>query len=341
MIACTTLINSPLKESIDWILIDSTASTNKHRSLLNRLYGAVLRMIEFIYHLLFSRVDVVLLFCSGGFSFREKGAMAILAKWWKKKVILAPRSGLIIDDIERSKSFKKYVVRVLNALDTLICQGESWKRFYGDLSSNPSLQLVVIHNWIELEKWRDFQFKPPSSETKVVFLGWINKNKGVFDLLEASKLTDPNVIFLLGGNGDAFTALEQIVFEQGLQERFLLLDWVTGPKKMELLQQADIFVLPSYREGYPNALLEAMATKTPVISTYTGSIPDLITPGKNGMLIEPGDHKALAEKINQLHQNHGLKRQLAESAFAKLQNNNDLQIALKKMRDVLSCTNHG
>jgi glycosyltransferase involved in cell wall biosynthesis len=69
--------------------------------------------------------------------------------------------------------------------------------------------------------------------------------------------------------------------------------WVSGTKKAELLNKCDIYVLPSYNEGLPISILEAMSYGKPVISTNVGGIPEIVKPGFNGWLFQPGDRDAL------------------------------------------------
>jgi glycosyltransferase involved in cell wall biosynthesis len=79
-----------------------------------------------------------------------------------------------------------------------------------------------------------------------------------------------------------------------------------GRDRFHYLQKASIFVLPSFAEGFPVAILEAMAAGLPVVSTHVGGIPDMIHPGENGFLFDPGDVNALADIIESLIPNAGL-----------------------------------
>jgi len=82
--------------------------------------------------------------------------------------------------------------------------------------------------------------------------------------------------------------------------RVKLLGWVEGSAKAGLLDQAGVFLLPSYNEGLPVALLEAMAHGVPVVATRVGAIPDAVTDGETGYLIEPGDVDALVDRVSRL-----------------------------------------
>ena len=86
----------------------------------------------------------------------------------------------------------------------------------------------------------------------------------------------------------------------------------------ELLQTMDIFVMSSLSEGLPLALLEAMASKIPVVATKTGGIPEVVEDKKDGLLVPPGDSKSLAHAINTLLCNPSLGQQLASNALRKV-----------------------
>ena len=86
----------------------------------------------------------------------------------------------------------------------------------------------------------------------------------------------------------------------GLGNAVTFAGWVRGEEKLALLQEAALLALPSYAEGVPIAVLEAMAAGLPVVTTPVGGIPDLIADGRNGLLVQPGDVPALASAINRL-----------------------------------------
>lgn len=79
-----------------------------------------------------------------------------------------------------------------------------------------------------------------------------------------------------------------------------------------MLNGADVYVLPSYKEGLPISILEAMSYSLPVISTRVGGIPEIIMNGKNGLLINPGDKEALYESIIKLKNSEELRIRMGE-----------------------------
>ena len=104
----------------------------------------------------------------------------------------------------------------------------------------------------------------------------------------------------------------------GLAAQVEFLGWVAGEAKQAQLAQADVFVLPSYNEGLPVSLLEAMAYGVPVISTRVGGIPELVRDGIDGFLIEPGDRAALEDRLRRLAEDARLRQTMGDAARADI-----------------------
>jgi glycosyltransferase involved in cell wall biosynthesis len=104
-----------------------------------------------------------------------------------------------------------------------------------------------------------------------------------------------------------------------------------------MFSESDIFVFPSYfdEECFPLVILEAMSARLPIVATRIGAIPEMITDGKEGMLVEPGDPHQLAEKIEELIMDPELKKKLGNRAHAKFKHAFDITIFEKKMRSIL------
>ena len=108
-----------------------------------------------------------------------------------------------------------------------------------------------------------------------------------------------------------YDALDRKSGEYG--DEFRLRPNVSNQEKNELYMGCDIFLLPTYAEGLPNALLEAMSFGLPVITTPVGAIPEVIKDGENGFLIDPGDAKALSDRIITLIEDPGLRETMGKN----------------------------
>lgn len=122
----------------------------------------------------------------------------------------------------------------------------------------------------------------------------------------------PHILFLFAGRDDSNGAIEEMARETGAAIHIRFLGYC--PEPAEILAISDMFLLPSHWEGCPAALLEAMAMGLPCIATKAGGIPEIITNGKNGVLIPPAEPSAIAEAILHLAEKPHEARALAASA---------------------------
>ena len=159
----------------------------------------------------------------------------------------------------------------------------------------------------------------------MIFLGRIGERKGVFDLLDAVVGVQDDcrgkARFYIGGDGDT-AKLKNSIAEGAVADLVEFIGWVSGEQKEELLERSHVMILPSYNEGLPISLLEAMSYGMPLISTHVGGIANILTDGENGFVVEPGNAKQIGLAITKyidkpgLVNLHGQKSfQLAESFF--------------------------
>ncbi|HEY0833853.1 MAG TPA: glycosyltransferase family 4 protein [Azospirillum sp.] len=200
---------------------------------------------------------------------------------------------------------RRYVRFVLNRLDRLFVLSREWGDFYGDLY--PRERLVVIPNPVVVPPAVDegpaADQGPEADDGPVVLaLGRLGPGKGTYDILDAIPAVVarfPTARFWFGGDGEVDTVRARIAGEPWA-DRVRLLGWVDGAEKEAVLRAADVFLLPSYAEGLPMALLEAMAYGLPVVTTPVGGIPQAIAHGETGLLVDPGDVPALRAAIESL-----------------------------------------
>jgi glycosyltransferase involved in cell wall biosynthesis len=121
--------------------------------------------------------------------------------------------------------------------------------------------------------------------------------KGLSYLIEAvaDVAKDVNVAAVVAGEGPERPKLEALIKERGLERRIILAGQL--PKASQYLNAYDVFAFSSLKEGFPWAILEAMSAERPIVATTVGAIPEVIEDGVSGLLVPPGDAKAMAEKI--------------------------------------------
>ncbi len=123
----------------------------------------------------------------------------------------------------------------------------------------------------------------------VGYIGRLSVEKGVMNfVLSIPKILKemPDEKFLIGGDGPLREKIERYIIENSLSSRVILTGWISHDRLPEYLNQLKLIIIPSYTEGLPNIMLEAMACGTPVLASKVGAIPDIIIDGKTGFLME-------------------------------------------------------
>ncbi|BAY61779.1 group 1 glycosyl transferase [Calothrix brevissima NIES-22] len=214
---------------------------------------------------------------------------------------------------------------IKNVLSWVFCKStrfivlsDSWKKFYIENLGLKPEQVVILANPVkfplEVSQPIDSQ---NSQKVNFLFLGRIGERKGAFDLIEAFAAIPTeqkqNAQLIMAGDGEGQKA-KDLVEKLNLSEYITILDWVNEQQRDELLAKADVFVLPSYNEGLPMALLEAMSWGLSVITTPVGGIPELVIDRKNGLLVQPGDIRELSTAMQSLIANQEFKQTLGNNA---------------------------
>jgi len=206
------------------------------------------------------------------------------------------------------------------------------KKINEDLNLFESEKIIIIQNGISCSKFSnnsnmDFSILPINihslkNSVVITFIGRLSPEKGVFLLLEAIEIilknhSDVNLSIILVGDGPDKCELEK--FAKKLMMHYEIRIFLPGYSKRirEYLALSNIFVLPSFYEGFGLALVEAMAAGLPVIASASGGIPEIIEDNKDGLLFPVGNATRLAEKILQLLNSQKLQETLANKAILK------------------------
>ena len=123
---------------------------------------------------------------------------------------------------------------------------------------------------------------------------------------------------ILGGDGDINSATE-LTRQLGLSERVRFLGWVSGADKEARLAAATVFVLPSYNEGLPMSVLEAMSWGIPIVATPVGGIKEIVRHEKEGIIVDPGDIKGLTDALRKVLDDMPLRQRLGSDARERIQ----------------------
>jgi glycosyltransferase involved in cell wall biosynthesis len=291
-----SVINSYSKFSDDFMLI---STYQKGRS---KYYNIIIYLCAIfkLFNVLISNKKIKILHihsASKGSFYRKYFVFLIGKHIFNKRIIYHIHSGGFLAFYKDSNKFiRNRIETLLKKSDKVICVSEIWK---AKIEKTFTLNnIIVLRN--PVEKPIITEKKEGNKKVIFLFLGNIIKNKGVFDLLDVAKsVVDEgasNFELLIGGDGENKRFIKQIC-EKELQEYIKFLGWVKGDVKQKLMIQSDIFILPSYYEGLPISILEAMSYHMPIISTAIGGIPELVKEKRNGLLCQPGEKKELKKSM--------------------------------------------
>lgn len=320
--ACRSLMRSTLPEQFTIVTVDSTQRSNPAPGLPVRLALAVGRAGRFVHILARSRPDAILLFCSAGASVLEKGAMAWLARALGIPSLVFPRGGRLMGAARRSRLQRAWIRASLRGASWFLCQGPAWQRFAVDEMGFTADHAPVVLNWTATPELLAIgahrRPRAPGRPVHLLFLGWLEENKGVFELIEAVRgLAGAWPLRLtIAGRGHAEQEARERVASAGLSEVVHFAGWTEGEALLELFAEADVLVLPSWAEGMPNAVIEALSAKLAVVATSVGNIPDLLTDGREALLVPPRRPDALQDAIERVLADPALRDGLAARGHA-------------------------
>lgn len=160
-------------------------------------------------------------------------------------------------------------------------------------------KIKIVHCGLESSFYKVNEVALPT-KPKLVCVGRLCEQKGQLLLIEAAKrLADANVNFelVLAGDGEMRQQIEALIAQYALQNRVTITGWISSEAVRQHVLDSQVLVLPSFAEGLPVVIMEAMSLKRPVISTYIAGIPELIKHDENGWLCVAGDVDDLSQTI--------------------------------------------
>ena len=246
------------------------------------------------------RPDVMHIHMSYKGSFTRKYMLHKLCRLFRVRDIIHLHGSEFKTWYDSTPKMQPKIRRLLREASAFIVLGDEWNRRIKEIE--PKTKTIIVNNTVtipdERTKWDENTFN-------VLFLGVLISRKGVSDLLDAIALLKKEnalkqAVFNIAGSGDEEVALKEKCSGLKLDEHVKFLGWTDGEKKRKLLKNNQLMVLPSYNEGLPMAVLEAVSYGLPVIATKVGDIPLAVKDDVNGYVVEPGNVEMLKERLKQL-----------------------------------------
>ena len=226
----------------------------------------------------------------------------LIAHLLRKKVLLLFASS----SIKTHAANNDPLVFGLKILHFITCTFADRLIVYSDqMISNYSLErwtgkiVIARHHYINNDFFK-IKTEYISRDCIIGYVGRFSIEKGILHLLHAVSdiVTEkPGIKFLFIGDGALRHTIEQYILEKNLKETIMLPGWVDHDKLGDYLNQIKLLVIPSYTEGLPNVMLEAMACGTPVLATPVGGIPSFIRNGETGFILENNSPNCITSNI--------------------------------------------
>jgi len=181
-------------------------------------------------------------------------------------------------------------------------------------------------------------------EPYILYIGRLSPEKGLLDLIKSAKYVcqdNSEIKFVIIGRGPLERRLRKLTHNLNLNKNISFLGYVARDVLLKYYQNATIYVLPSYWEGLPTTLLEAMSCGIPTVATAVKGTSEVIANGKNGMLVPPKNPEKMAEAILSLLDNKYLREKIGESARDHVKKNYDWEIIASKIEQVYESVQKG
>ena len=199
-------------------------------------------------------------------------------------------------------------------------------------------KIKVVHCGIE-RAFHERASSLPGAERRLICVGRLCEQKGQSLLIEAARqLAKRGTKFelVLAGDGEMRGDLETLIARYGLGEQVRITGWISSDQVRDEILAARALVLPSFAEGLPVVIMEAMALRRPVISTYVAGIPELVEPAKHGWLVPAGDAGALADALqNCLDSPEEIIAQMGDAARSRVLERHDADTEARKLAGLL------
>ena len=212
------------------------------------------------------------------------------------------------------------MTRVLDHASSVLIGCASFRDEVVERLGTAPARFTIVPGAVDVNKFRPNLNREATEPPVILYHGRVDARKGVLDLLDAARqLKDSGDGFklVISGIGPTYDEVAATIPLLGLQHHVRMDGYVDYDDVPAVYRGADIFVSPTYAEGFSNTILEAMASRLAVVSCRSVGVVDCIRDGENGLLTEPGDRPALADALRRVLRDGALRRRLADAALAE------------------------
>jgi glycosyltransferase involved in cell wall biosynthesis len=308
-------------------------ATHADGSWLNKILVLSVSVFSFLKTAIFSTVEITHIHSASRASFYRKAIFIAMAKIFCIKVVFHLHGGEFRQfyEDESSRMQRQFIAGLLGRCDAIIVLSSQMKQWMAQLL--PEDRIHVIHNTLPIKS--DAAPRKLGVTPTILFLGRVGENKGVRDLLEAISFLKGKVPFevTIAGDGEV-EKYRRMADSMGLSDQVKFPGWIGLEQKELLLNKASVLVLPSYNEGMPMSVVEALVNGIPVVTSNVGGIPDVVQHGLNGYLMEPGDVKSLAGGLLQVLTDKEAYEKMSAHALNNMRSNFSMETTKLHLAEV-------
>lgn len=340
---CQTLINSSLPKRVNLKFVVASSQSRQMagsgKVSAANLASAIKDCIRFTRSAIRHQPHLTHISTAFGLSFVKHAVCVLIARALGSRVLLHPHCSPMVLYTDRSCLWRWFFRAVVAMTHGLIALSQEWIRT-GNILHRPTYWMpnaIAIADYARPPE-RVGQQSEPGSELNVLYLGHLGRAKGSFDLIDAAAyLRDLKLKIHLVG--DELTTGELDLLRSHLR-RSATADIVeihppvTGAEKLGFLRRADVLIYPSYHEGLPMAVIEAMASGLAIIATRVGGLPDLVHEGVNGFLVPPGQASLLSMALRKLWDDRSLLSAMQCESHRLALENYDIESRVPSLIDI-------
>ena len=313
-----------IMKHLDHNLLVKHIVTMRPSSAIMHIYTYLCSLLSILFNMINNDTKIAHIHMSYRTSFYRKSSIIVLLKLFRIPIIIHLHSGefdLFFEDL--GPMMQKYVKWIYGLSDRTILLTKGWRKWYKEkIDTNES---AVIYNGVD--SYLDKGSIPVNQrENIVLFLGRLEEKKGIYDLLYAfEKIVQavPDARLKICGDGE-MAKCKELAEVLHLNTQVDFLGWVDEKEKHQLLNRSKIYILPSYYEGLPMGVLEAMSAGIAIIVTDVGGTPEAIKNRKNGILIKAGSREQIYENTVFLLRSPNKTEQLGKEARKDFLKNFDI-----------------
>jgi glycosyltransferase involved in cell wall biosynthesis len=286
------------------------------------------------------KIDTVIYYIGGANLFPP----VLMGKLLRKKVIVSVvGSGSECYKKGNAKSYQiqSGLMRVFEHLnyslaDKIVVETES---AIGSFDLQKYQNKIFTGGTISLDKNRFRLKKDLSGRERIIgYIGRLDEAKGVCSFLSAIPVlsrSDKDLRYLIGGTGPLYDPIKKTLEDKRLSEFVNLPGWIPHDMIVDYLNDLKILVLPSFSEGLPTIVLEAMACGTPVLATSVGCVPDVVRDGETGFLLDNNSPEYIVDKIREILNRTDLDR-ITENAMRLVDRDFTFDVTVEHYRNILA-----